>query len=259
MKIMQLLNRLSSLRRDLGLQILILYTLIIVSVLISGFFFGLYSLEQLRSNAMSADLSLARAISQETDTILANAMQAVERLSEYEEVRSADIEKMDLLFSQVNSVRSDTNLIYRLDADGFMVYHFPTGPRSTLGQDFSFREYFKLAQNTGNPLMSTGRISPTTQMAVSTAVMPIWNDNEFLGVVATNIMLQSFSQTLASIAAEYNPDEGFDVMILDSAGNVIAHPDPDALLLGVREIAPNLEQTIRDKTDGNLVARYLRG
>jgi diaminopimelate decarboxylase len=35
--------------------------------------------------------------------------------------------------------RLDVSLIYRLDAAGWLVYHYPTGPVSTVGRDFSFR------------------------------------------------------------------------------------------------------------------------
>jgi C4-dicarboxylate-specific signal transduction histidine kinase len=41
-----------------------------------------------------------------------------------------------------------------------MLYHYPEGPGSTVGVDFSFRDYFRRALETHAPFVSQGRISP---------------------------------------------------------------------------------------------------
>lgn len=76
---------------------------------------------------------------------------------------------------------------------------------------------------------------------------------EFLGVVATDIRLQSLSDTLAAIAREYRPDERFQVMIVDSAGCVIAHPDSSFLLGETRPILPQVIQSVLAGHSGNLI------
>ncbi len=220
-----------SLRHDLGLQLLALYLLFVGPVVLASLLFDHLAAQRLETDVKAADLALARAIAQETNTILDNDLQAVRQLANYPEVIRADPEGMELLFKTMMSVRPDVNLIYRLDSRGTMIFHYPTGPGSTLGWDFSQREYFQRATETRNPLLSKGRISPTTQQPVATAVMPLWdNQGKFLGVIATNIKLQTLSHTLASITAEHHEDEDFQVAIIDSGGQVIAHPSPPVLL-----------------------------
>jgi PAS domain S-box-containing protein len=61
--------------------------------------------------------------------------------------------------------------------------------------------------------------------------MPLWDDRAiFRGLVAMNINLESLSFTLKKIANEYKPEEEFQVVIIDSTGQVIAHPFSDKLL-----------------------------
>jgi PAS domain S-box-containing protein len=243
-----------SLRRDLGLQLLAFYLLFVGPVVLATLAFDRISAQRLQTDVKATDLSLSRAIAQESNTTMDNALQAVRQLAMYPEVISADPAGMEPLFRTLLSVRPDINLVYRLDSHGIMVYHYPTGPGSTLGWDFSGREYFHRALTTHNPLMSTGRISPTTQQPVATAVMPLWSDDgQFLGVVATNIKLQSLSHTLASIASEHRPEEGFQVAIIDSAGQVIANPNPPALLAESSRRPAEVTQAVLNGQSGNLI------
>jgi PAS domain S-box-containing protein len=146
---------------------------------------------------------------------------------------------MESVFSVIMNTSPDINLVYRLDAQGIMLYHYPTGPGSTVGDDFSFRDYFLRALQTDQPLVSQGRISPTTNQAVATAVMPLWSaDGEFLGLVGANIRLESLGKTLTAVISEHQAEEGLQVIILDSADQVIAYPDSQFLLRPAGDIIP---------------------
>lgn len=242
------------LRRDLGLQLLALYLLFVGPVVLASLLFDHLAAQRLETDVKAADLALARAIAQETNTILDNDLQAVRQMANYPEVLDADTQKMEPLFKTMMSMRPDVNLIYRLDSRGTMVFHYPTGPGSTLGWDFSGREYFQRALKTHNPLISKGRISPTTEQPVATAVMPLWsNDGKFLGLVATNIKLQTLSHTLASITAEHREDEEFQVTIIDSAGQVIAHPSPPLLLSDEGKKPAPVTQAVLSGQANNLI------
>ena len=170
--------------RDLGLQLLALYLLLIIPFLITLWIFdGLIGV-RIREDVQASDLSLARSISQEADLAINKALTTVAGLAKYPEVIESDKSGMEEIFHVIINTSPDVNLIYRLDANGIMRYHYPTGPTSTVGTDFSFRDYFQRALHTDKPLVSQGRISPTTAQAVATAVMPIWSpDGKFLGLV----------------------------------------------------------------------------
>jgi PAS domain S-box-containing protein len=225
--------------RDLGLQLLTLYLLLIIPFLLTLWIFdGLIGV-RIRGDVQASDLSLAQSISQEVELAITNALSTVEGLSAYPGVVQADRAEMEEVFRVIIDTSPDINLVYRLDADGLMLYHYPTGPTSTVGDDFSFRNYFQQALLTDKPLVSEGRISPTTDQAVATAVMPIWSaDGKFLGLVGANIRLESLSQTLTAVISEEQSEKGLQVTILDSADQVIAFPDHGFLLQPAAKILP---------------------
>ncbi len=225
---------------DLGLQLLALYLFIIVPALGILLAFDYLAGQQIQADVRANDLSLARAIALETDLSITKSLQAVEGLSQYPSVIEANAEGMEDVFNIFLQTRPDVNLIYRLDADGRMLFHYPIGPSSTVGDDFSFRDYYQRALFSRDALVSQGRISPTTQQAVATAVMPIREGQLFLGIVATNIKLASLSKTLEEIVASRRPEENFDIVVIDSSAQIIAYPDPDYLLQDAGELLPNV-------------------
>jgi len=224
---------------DLGLQLLALYLLLIIPFLVTLWIFdGLIGV-RIREDVQASDLSLAQSISQEVDLAITKALSIVEGLSKYPDVIQADDTRMEEVFSVIINTSPDVNLVYRLDANGTMLYHYPAGPTSTVGDNFSFREYFQQALLTYKPLVSEGRISPTTNQAVATAVMPIWSaDGKFLGLVGANIRLESLSETLTAVISEHQTEEGLQVTILDSGDQIIAYPDSGFLLQPADDIIP---------------------
>ncbi len=212
-----------SLRRDLGLQLLALYILFIGPVLIGALIFDVATRRNLEQDIQEADLSLARAVALETDAFLTNAAQTVYNLATDPAVVEADAAGMRQVFSHIMLARSDINLIYRLGPDGVMLYHYPEGPTSTVGVDFSFRKYFQRARHKHEPFFSAGRISPTTGKPVATVVMPLWGgDGQFQGLVATNLAMAELSDTLAVIIGDGGQNQV--ISIVDGRGQVIAYP-----------------------------------
>ncbi len=225
-----------SLRRNLGIQMLALYMLFIGPVLAGALIFNTLARMRLTADVKSADLALAQAIALETGAALQNAEQTVVNLAQQPPIRTADIAAMRQIFGHVAAARNDINLIYRLDDHGVMVYHYPEGERSTVGFNFSFRQYYQDALRTAEPRFSSGRLSPTTGKPVATVVMPLYDEEDvFLGIIATNLALEKLSETLAKMAR--TQPAGMLITIIDQAGQVIAYPGllqaelPDDMLL----------------------------
>lgn len=241
-------------RRDLGLQLLALYILFVGPVLLAALLFDRTASQRMEADVKDADLALARAIAQETHTSLNYALEAVGQLSTFPGVIEMDLPGMESLFKTVMAARPDVNLVYRLDAKGIMIFHYPIGPGTTVGTDFSFRDYYQRAQTTRGPFLSEGRVSPTTEQPVATAIMPIWNArNQFDGLVATNIKLASLSNTLTSITAGHLTGEAFSVVILDHTGRVIAHPDPEYPLSQTEFPLADIKNAVLSNQTGTLI------
>lgn len=231
---------LSRLRNDLGIQLLVLYSLFVVPIVIMALAFDQFASDRLRQDIIAGDLTLARVIAEETDTALEYSLLSILEVAKYDAVIAGDNQGMLEIFENVMSARPDVSLIYRLSPDGIMIVHYPVGPISSVGSNFSFRSYFKRAMETESPLIALGRISPTTLEPVTTAVMPIWEGEEFRGVVAANIKLQSFSSTLSRITQGYPESDQFELVIVDSIGDTVASPKPEELLQNLTERLPEI-------------------
>lgn len=242
--------------RDFGLQLLALYLLLVIPTLTIIVVFDVIESRRIQKDVITGDLALVRAIAQQTNISITNALNAVEQLSRYPAVRSGNVEGMQALFAIVQGSRPDINLIYRLDEEGVMLYHFPAGAISTIGNDFSFRGYFQKAQRSEAAFISEGRLSPTTGQPVATAVMPIkTRDGLFLGLIATNIKLEGFSSTLQKAIEERGQDKSFEIFIIDHTGHVVAHPEMDKLLVGVSTLMPAIAVNVLNGETGSQIAK----
>jgi PAS domain S-box-containing protein len=207
------------------------YIIFVGLMVVMTLLFARSTRRRLEADIKAADLALARSIATETDVEMRNALQAVQELSKTEEVLRADRDGMERLFKTVMKARPDISYIHRLNSQGFMLFHYPFGPTSLIGSDLSYQNYFQRAQVTTRALISKGSISPITNQPVASAVMPLWDERaHFIGLIATNIKLESLSLTLQKIANEYGQGEELQVVIIDSTRQIIAHPDPTQLL-----------------------------
>lgn len=248
-------------QRDLSLRLLSFYLVFVGILVIAALAFENLASNRLEDDVQRADLALARAVAQETNTFMDNALDAIQAISAYPAVMAADIPAMEPLFSALASARPDVNLVYRLNADGIMRYHYPVeGVESTVGTDFSFRDYFQSALTAEGPVVSLGRISPTTNQPVATAVMPLRDEQgRFLGLVGTNIKLEFLSIALANITAESQATSGFQIFIVDAGGQVIAHPDPSLLLVDAQQTMPGIAASVLAGESGNVIRADLSG
>ncbi|MCB0120485.1 MAG: cache domain-containing protein, partial [Anaerolineales bacterium] len=259
-KITAIMRRWFKFHQDLGLQLLALYLFLTVPFLITLATFDRIVGEHIRRDIQANDLSLARAIALETDISIRDSLKSVSELSTYPSVIDLNDAGMETVFQVAMDTSPNVNLIYRLDENGIMRFHYPIGPVSTVGTDFSFRKYFQDSLLSFQPLISEGRISPTTNQAVATAVMPVYSvDGKYLGLVGMNMRLESLSNTLAAIFAEHAADEGFEVLILDSAGQVIAHPNSEYLLKTADQILPDVYKDVLGGNSGSIIEMDLGG
>ncbi len=219
-------------RRDVRVQLVVFYALVMLTVLAGLWLFARFAEQRLVSDVEAADRALAQSIALETETSLRFALEAVSALARDDAVILRDARGLERLFGTAMTARRDLILVYLLDENGIMRFHYPLGPGSTIGWDFSFRDYFQAAKSTGEAVISKGRISPTTQKPVVTAAAPVYNaSGRFLGVVGTNISLERLSEALRTIVEE-QADEGHTVAIsiFDHTGQLVADANTEHLL-----------------------------
>ncbi|MCG8348964.1 MAG: ATP-binding protein, partial [Chloroflexales bacterium] len=154
----------------------------------------------------------------------------------------------------------DYNLVYRFDQQGTMLFHYPAGVRSTIGDDFSFRSYFQQAQTSRSPFVSVGRTSPTTARPVVSIVNPLWDEaDRFQGLVAVNIELQALSQTLSNVVLQQNANPQLEITIIDPQRSILASLDPDLLLTDFGAVFPSLAPATLPLSAGNAIGTDANG
>ena len=219
-------------RRDLRIPLLSIYLLVVGLVLVVAWVFIRRAEVRLVADVGAADKALVQSLALETETSLHLARQAIAALAEAPAVQARDPAGMRALFRTAMEARQDLVLVYLLDADGTMLYHYPEGPGSTLGWNFSFRDYFQAALRTDRPVLSKGRISPTTGKPVVTAAMPLRDEaGRFRGLVAMNLALERLSEALQAIVRDQaTRGHNVSLSIFDHTGQLIADADTDRLL-----------------------------
>ena len=250
-----------ALRRDLGIRLLAFYMAFVLPLVGIVLYLDRLAINRLRADVETANLALANAVAQETNLSLGSFRGVVKTLGEQDAVLHATPAEMRPLFSALTFSRHEVALVYRLNSQGIMLYHYPeTNVRSpTVGIDFSFRDYFKKAQHTHVPFFSHGRISPTTGEGVITAVMPLWNaQEEFIGIVGVNIRLSFLSSALEEVARDRHPEENFVIFIVDDIGQIIAASRDNfrgktTLLTSITDFAPDLAPALAAQHKGTLI------
>ena len=239
---------------------MVFFTIFIGLVVVVTFYFAASTRERLENDIKASDLALARSLAQEIDLSMRNAIQSIRELGRYNAVTHSNPNEMEELFQTVINIRPDISSIYRLNSQGFILYHYPEGPVSIVGDDLSYQRYFQRARVTTRPLISSGHLSPITEQPVATAIMPIWDEfARFSGVVAMNIKLESLSLTLEKISREYAPEEEFLVVIVDSAGQYLAHPDEGNLLRPAPENQAKVVEAVLLGQAGNRITKDASG
>jgi len=133
--------------------------------------------------------------------------------SVYKQLKRARSEWPDFAFLSVHSV------------DGTLRVSDPVLPE-LVGKNFAFRDWYQGVQrNGGRPYISeTFRMIPAPHEAVAAVVVPLANEQgEPVGFLLGADPLQSLSQRL-----EESSLEGWNVLLVDSRGHLIAHSDTES-------------------------------
>ena len=143
------------------------------------------------------------------------------------------------------------NGLFILDAQGLGLADYPAGV-DFRGKDFSFREYFQKTRDEKRPVISQSYISRRTGAPVITFTAPLKSyDGILFGVLGGSVNL--LRDTMFGIFKGNRFGRTGKILIYDSRGNLIFHPDPGILLneAGLTEyrIAPDL---FRQKAGGTI-------
>ena len=132
------------------------------------------------------------------------------------------------LQSAYNHNSNFDNGFFILDAQGRGLADYPAGA-DFRGKDFSFREYFQKTRDEKRPVVSKSYISRRTGAPVITFTAPLRSyDGNFYGLMAGSVNL--LRDNMFGIFKGNRIGQTGKILIYDSKGQLIFHPDPGIIL-----------------------------
>jgi len=244
-------------RQKIGPQLLSLYLLFIIPVLLGGA--GLYVFQQsvLTQNAYQADLALAQAVALEVGANLQAATEIDEELSTTQAAKNLDLQQLSYIFANSSHAHPNISLYYVCDPSGNMLINYPYS-QSTIGENFSFRDYFQGALKSSTPFISSGRVSTTTRTYVVSVATRIINDRgKTIGVMVINLSLDKFTSYLHIVHQRLSPSSEVSLWVIDYKGQAVATTDTSFTPLTSLESYTGLSLAAHDALQGkaaNLIA-----
>ena len=244
-------------QQKIGLQLLSLYLLFIIPVLLGGA--GLYVFQQsvLTQNAYQADLALAQAVALEVGANLQAATEIDSELSTTQAAKHLDLQQLSSIFSNASHAHPNISLYYVCDPAGNMLINYPF-TQSTIGENFSFRDYFQGALKSNVPFISSGRVSTTTRTYVVSVATRITNDKgHTVGVMVINLSLDKFTSYLHIVHQRLSPSSEVGIWVIDYKGQAVATTDASFTPLSSLDGYSGLTLAAHDALQGkaaNLIA-----
>ncbi len=244
-------------RRSLLVQLLGVYLLFVLVAVGAGFVVSQQVQERLQAEVQASDLALAQTIALETDTKIRNERDSLAELAKLQVLEHGESAEIESAFRAFKSARSDIDRVYLLDATGILTVSVPSDVR-TLGIDYSDERVFRKAQKANGPVIEAGVVDLTTFNAVVAIAHPLRDSSgRFVGVVATNLLLEDLSAPLRAVVegrARQSPSQRLVISLVDDRGQLIATPHRARLLQKVVDDLPGAAQALAGKSATQLAA-----
>ena len=161
--------------------------------------------------------TITKLISKNLTSFVNTAYKVTEDLSDDPRVLSMEEQSQREVLAEAQERNDFFELLYVQDMNGMQ-----TGKSEGNLLDRSTRDWFIKMKNEMNPFVFHSFYSSTSNNLVTSIFIPLYNNNEPIGVIGSNIKLD-YLQRL--IEENSNADEGRYSFVIDGEGNVIAHPD----------------------------------
>ncbi|HLI09689.1 MAG TPA: ATP-binding protein [Ktedonobacteraceae bacterium] len=241
------------LERRITLQLLVFYALFVLPLLLGGVELYLFQRDTMQQSAQQADLGLAQAIALQVETNVQAAAEEDNYLSQSAAARQLNLPQLISIFATAKLSYADISLYAVCDTAGKMILNYPIN-RKTLGQDFSGYDYFQNALHGDKPVISSQRLSPTTNTyVVSIASRIIGPKGSPVGVIILNLSLQQLTSRLLVVRQQLANSSEVRIWVVDGNGKPVADTEgvsPDTDLL---RALPGLKNALGGSS-GNMIA-----
>jgi hypothetical protein len=87
-----------------------------------------------------------------------------------------------------------------------------------------------------------------------TSITPVFDRGRFAGALAVDLELAQLTETIKRIGLKLPDNGGLKIIIIDAAGQVIAHSEADNLLADVSATLPGIEEVLSSR-EGSVTAK----
>lgn len=163
--------------------------------------------------------------------------------------------------SAFNSFSSELNVVPYLQqarlAAGFddIFFGTPQGEmlrslpeRNRSGYDPRTRPWYKDAVTAGKQIITKAYVGASTGKLMVTISEPLYKNNQLLGVVGADVLLDVLVKDVISLEAGEN---AYTMLVDKQDGTFLAHPSPDLLLKPITELAPQLTMSTINNLEQN--------
>ena len=194
-----------------SMLLLVVVPFIVSNVLV--FFANSNSFEQ---KMQSDELQFAETIADNVKGFINKAYGITAELAHNNDIIAFDKEKQKKALLSTISRHDYFDLLYVQGTDGMQT----AKSRGSLG-DRSNRWWFQKIMTDREPFVSKSYYSLTGNVPVTSVILPIYDGNNLVGVMGSDIKLDA----LQSLVEKYSDGENKFIYIIDGEGVVIAHPD----------------------------------
>ncbi len=241
------------LERKIILQLLVFYGLFVIPLLLGGAELYFFQYGAMQQSAQQADLGLAQAVAQDVKTQVQGAAEEAMGLARSQAAIHLNREQLLSLFSVSQQTHPEVSQYIVCDPSGKTVLNFPLAAPGA-GPCSSASDYFQAALSKDSPLVSSGRISPLSDMYVFSVATRITNSrNQVVGVMILNLSAGQLNSHLIAVQRQLTANGEVRIWIIDSNGNPIANTVGVSPGSNLWQRIPGLRNALRGKA-GNLTA-----
>lgn len=165
------------------------------------------------------NMKIAIVLQETLDTLFLELKNTMQVVSYTTEIQNFEYDKVDLLLKKMVKINPSISQMYLIDKNGMQVYK--TSFTDTLGNR-SDRDYFKKSIE-GEVYISDVIISRSTGVSISTISVPIYSNDQIIGVLGASIEFDKINQ----IVNRSDISEKDYAYVVDRYGQVIVHPKED--------------------------------
>jgi two-component system cell cycle sensor histidine kinase/response regulator CckA len=180
-----------------------------------------HSAKALRERALATNHTVALGVSHAGEQYVADAVaimrEAAERPKLRQEITSGNWHEARTVLENITRHFRQFDYVFTQDSQGTIRARVPHA--ETVGEDFSSRDFFREAMQTGQPYLSGVHVPKAAQRPVIAIAVPVLHaDGRVAGVLVGALSLQTMSR-LVAIAAH---DDGRAIYLVDGHGHLVA-------------------------------------